>query len=177
VAVLTSDDASAGFFPKKSVSHRRMGRRLCLLGGLILASLSSSSLSVLLRTRKRLRYYRQKYYEFTKIHRLQLRMPAYVALLLPLPFSSARRTRSSPKSSSFADDDDAFAFFGQGDLGPLFSSFSSAISMSELDATLRAEAVLSLELLLAQRASSSDVVVVPRRPRHRKSCRHRRWVR
>jgi hypothetical protein len=138
-------------------SHRRMGRRLCLLGGLYIC------VAVIIVTIRAV------------AHEGKITI-----LSLPLPFSSARRTRSSPESSSssfFADDDDAFAFFGQGDLGPLFSSFSSAISMSELDATLRAEAVLSLELLLAQRASSSDVVVVPRRPRHRKSCRHRRWVR
>jgi hypothetical protein len=48
VAVVALDDATAGFFPKKSVSHRRLGHGFVFSAGFIFASPSLSSPSALL---------------------------------------------------------------------------------------------------------------------------------
>lgn len=130
-AALDEPAAAAGFLSKKSVTDG-WAADFVFLAGLIYASLSSS-LSPLLqgeKERKKSKLINENHKETTAASTYDLRLLAWVWEALPLPFSSAARTRSSPESESASFEVGvAFFCFGGG-------CGSSVISTSELDSIL-----------------------------------------
>lgn len=121
----------AGFFSKKSVTEGWVVG-FVFLAGLIYASLSSSLSSLLRGQRKESiigKYHIARKDDDRTASTYDLRLLDWAWAALPLPFSSAARTRSSPESESrsFVVGDAFFCFGGSG---------SSAISMSEPDSAL-----------------------------------------